>query len=374
MKKFFDSNNVRSALRIILALTIGLTFGFIITLLVSDDPIKAYTAFLTGPLSQLNRIGDWLEESLTLIFLGLAVTIVFNAKQFYIGLEGQMILSALASGTVALYLPVDPIIRVPAAFLAGMTVSVLWAVVPAVLKAYLGASELVTSLMFNSIALRLFEYILRTYLQLPHVNGIMSERVPEDARLTTFIPNLPFLQETREAWTKATSVSWMVYVALGAVLLAYLLLYKTKFGYEIRAVGANAKFAKYGGINVNRTIVSSILVSGIFAALAGTHLVLAITQRVVQGMAFGFGFEGINIAILTGNNPLGVPIASLFYGYLRAGSDVMERVSDVSRELVFVVQAAVLLLLTAERLLPVVQQVVTTDEEEAAHLKKGSVK
>jgi len=374
MKKFFDSNNVRSALRIILALTIGLTFGFIITLLVSDDPINAYTAFLTGPLSQLNRIGDWLEESLTLIFLGLAVTIVFNAKQFYIGLEGQMILSALASGTVAIYLPVDPIIRIPAAFLAGIIVSVLWAVVPAVLKAYLDASELVTSLMFNTIALRLFEYLLRTFLQLPNANGIMSERVPEEARLTTFIPNLPFLQETREAWIKSTSVSWMVYVALGAVLLAYLLLYKTKFGYEIRAVGANAKFAKYGGINVKRTVVSSILVSGIFSALAGTHLVLAITERVVQGMAFGFGFEGINIAILTGNNPLGVPIASLFYGYLRAGSDVMERASDVSRELVFVVQAAVLLLLTAERLLPVVQQVVTTDEEEAAQLKKGSVK
>lgn len=374
MKKFFDSNKVRSAFRIILALTIGLTFGFIITLLVSDEPIKAYTAFLTGPLSQLNRIGDWLEESLTLIFLGLAVTIVFNAKQFYIGLEGQMILSALASGTVALYLPADPIIRVPAAFLAGMTVSVLWAVVPAVLKAYLGASELVTSLMFNTIALRLFEYLLRNFLQLPNVNGIMSERIPEDARLTTFIPNLPFLQETRDAWIKATSVSWMVYVAIAAVIFAYLLLYKTKFGYEIRAVGANAKFAKYGGINVKRTVVSSILISGIFAALAGTHLVLAITERVVQGMAFGFGFEGINIAILTGNNPVGVPIASLFYGYLRAGSDVMERVSDVSRELVFVVQAAVLLLLTAERLLPVVQQVVTTDEEEAAHLKKGSVK
>jgi simple sugar transport system permease protein len=178
----------------------------------------------------------------------------------------------------------------------------------------------------------------------------------------------------RAKWIKATSVSWIVYVAIAAVALAYILLYKTKFGYEIRAVGANEKFAKYGGINVKRTVVSSILVSGIFAGLAGTHLVLAITERVVQGMAFGFGFEGMNIAILAANNPLGVPIASLFYGYLRAGSDVMERVSDVSRELVFVVQAAVLLLLTAERLLPVVQQVVTEEGEDEGNgqLEKGS--
>jgi len=374
MKKLFSSKNVRSLLRIVLALGIGLTFGFVITLFVSEEPIDAYSAFLFGPLSQLNRIGDWLEESLTLIFLGLAITIVFSAKQFYIGLEGQMILSALASGAVAIYMPAPAIVRVPAAFLAGMVVSVVWAIIPALLKAYLDASELVTSLMFNTIALRLFEFLLRTYLQLPNTNGIMSERVPEDARLRTFIPNVPFLEGVRNAWIKSTSVSWMVYVAIAAVILAYVLLYKTKFGYEIRAVGANEKFAKYGGINVKRTIMASILVSGIFSGLAGTHLVLAITERVVQGMAFGFGFEGINISILSSNNPLGVPIASLFYGYLRAGSDVMERASDVSRELVFVVQAAVLLLLTAEKLLPVVQQVVTTDEEEAARLEKGSVK
>jgi len=374
MKNIFNSKNVRSLLRIVLALAIGLTFGFIITLIVSDEPIQAYQAFLFGPVSQLNRIGDWLEESLTLIFLGLAITIVFSAKQFYIGLEGQMILAAMATGTVAIYFPAPAIIRVPAAILAGMVVSVLWALIPAILKAYLGASELVTSLMFNTIALRLFQYLLRNFLQLPDTSGVMSERIPEDARLRTFIPNLPFLENIRNAWAKSTSVSWMVYVAIAAVGLAYIILYKTKFGYEIRAVGANEKFAKYGGINVKRTVVASILVSGIFAGLAGSHLVLAITERVVQGMAFGFGFEGINIAILSSNNPLAVPIASLFYGYLRVGSDVMERASDVSRELVFVVQAAVLLLLTAERLLPVVQQVVTTDEEEAAQLEKGSVK
>ena len=94
-----------------------------------------------GPLSRLNRIGDWLEESLSLIFLGLAVTIVFSAKQFYIGLEGQMILAALASGAVAIYIPAAPIIRIPAAFLAGIIVATLWAVIPALLKAYLNAND-----------------------------------------------------------------------------------------------------------------------------------------------------------------------------------------------------------------------------------------
>jgi len=375
MKKFLNSKNVREFIRILLALGIGLSLGFILTLFVSEEPIEAYKAFLTGPLSRLNRIGDWLEESLSLIFLGLAATIVFSAKQFYLGYEGQMILSALASGTVAIYFPAPSAIRIPVAFLAGIIVATLWSVIPALLKAYLDANVLISSLMMNTIALRLFEYLLRTFLQLPNTNGIMSEQIPDEGRLSSFIPNLPFLAETRAAWSKATNVSWMLYVAIAAVILAYVLMYKTKFGYEIRAVGANEKFAKYGGVNVKKTIVASILISGIFSGLAGAHLVMGIIERIIQGMGFGFGFEGINVSILAAGNPLGVPVAGLFYGYLRSGADVMERSSDVSRELVFVVQAAVLLLLTAERLLPTVQQVVETDEAgEKAEPAKGSVK
>jgi len=147
----------------------------------------------------------------------------------------------------------------------------------------------------------------------------------------------------------------MVYVIIAAVIFVFFLLYKTPFGYELRTVGSNKEFARYGGINVNKTIILSMMVSGIFAGLAGVHLALAIYNRVLMGMSFGLGFEGINIAILAGNNPLAVPLSSLLYGYLRAGADVMERSSDVSRELVVVIQALVLLLVTAERLLPTIQ-------------------
>ena len=156
----------------------------------------------------------------------------------------------------------------------------------------------------------------------------------------------------------------MIYVALAAVIVAYLLLYKTPFGYELRMVGSNDKFARYGGVNVKRIIMLSICISGIFAGLAGVHVALAILHRIVLNMSGGLGFEGVNIAILSFNNPLIVPFASLLYGYLRAGADVMERTTDVSRELVSIVQAAVLLLITAERLLPVIQQRVTTPDEE----------
>jgi len=371
MKTFLKSKGFREFLRVVLALSIGLGLGFIITCFVSKDPIGSYKVFLFGPLSQLNRIGDWLEESTTLVFLGLAVAIVFSAKQFYIGVEGQMILAALVSGVVVLYAPFPPVTRIILAFLAGSVTGFVWGIIPAYVKAYLNASELVSSLMMNTIALKLFEYLLSNYLQLPKVSGIMSELFPKDVRLGSVIPNLPFLAETRALWEKQTSVTVMVYVAIAAVFLAYLLIFKTPFGYELRMVGSNDKFARYGGVNVKRIIMLSICFSGIFAGLAGVHVALGIHHRIVMNMSAGLGFEGVNIAILSFNNPLIVPFASLLYGYLRAGADVMERTTDVSRELVTIVQAAVLLLITAERLLPVIQQRVTTQDDEEHLQEKG---
>lgn len=355
MKSFFRSKGFREFLRIVLAVTIGLTLGFIITLFVSEDPVGAYKAFLFGPLTRLNRVGDWLEESLTLILLGLAVCIVFNASQWYIGVEGQMVLGALASACVALYVPLPPFPRILLAFLAAMVVGALWGLIPAVLKAYYNANELVTSLMLNTIALKLFEYVLKDFIMHEKSRSVSSDMIGKEFRLGTFIPNWPFLSNIRDMWMKQTNVTVMVYVVIAAVIVVYYMLYKTPFGYELRTVGLNPKFARYGGINVNRTIILSIMISGVFAGLAGVHLSLAIHNRLISNMTSGLGFEGINIAILAGNNPLGVPIAGLLYGYLRAGADVMERSSDVSRELVYVIQAMVLLLVTAERLLPTIK-------------------
>ena len=147
MKNLWRSKGFREFLRVILAIVIGIGLGFVATLFVSKDPVGSYKAFLLGPLSQLNRVGDWLEESTTLIFLGLAVAIVFAAKQFYIGVEGQMVLGAFVAGTIALYAPFPPVIRIILAFVGGSLMGFIWGIIPAVIKAYLNASELVSSLM-----------------------------------------------------------------------------------------------------------------------------------------------------------------------------------------------------------------------------------
>lgn len=363
MNNFFKSKGFREFIRVLIALAIGITLGFIVTLFVSETPIEAYKSFLIGPLTRLNRIGDWLEDSLTLMLVGLAMCIVFTAGLAYIGVEGQMILGALISGVVVLYIPLPPVLRIILAFVVASIVGFLWAVVPAFLKAYLDANELVTSLMLNTIALKLFEYLLKHFIMPVGSRTMTSERVPKELQLPSFIPNLPFLSSIRELWMKQTSVSIIVYIAIAAVIAVYFLLFKTPFGYELRTVGSNEKFARYGGINIKRTIILTMTISGIFAGIAGTHLTLAIHNRLIVGMSLGMGFEGVNIATLARLNPTLIPISSLLYGYMRAGAEVMERTTDVSRELVIVIQAVILLLVTAERLMPTIQQRIADYEE-----------
>ena len=367
MKNFFKSKGFREVFRVIIALAIGLTLGFIITLFVSKDPVEAYKTFLFGPLSRLNRIGDWIEESITLVLLGLAVCIVFSAGQWYIGLEGQMILGALVAGSIVLFLPLPPFTVILLAFIAASIAGFLWGLIPGLMKAYLNANELVTSLMLNTVAIKLFGYFLKFFIMPEDARSLASDTLPKNLRLPTFIPDLPFLTTIRDLWMKQTSVSIMLYVVIAAVIIVYLLLYRTPFGYELRAVGSNEKFAKYGGVNVKRTMILAMTVSGIFAGLAGVHLTLAIHKKLILNMSAGLGFEGVNIAILAGNNPLAVPLASLLYGYMRAGAEIMERSTDVSRELVIIIQAAVLLLVTAERLLPTIQQRIADKEENNNH-------
>ena len=356
MKKIFQSAAFRELLRVLIAIIVALTIGFIITVLVSDDPIGAYKAFLFGPLSKLNRFGDWIEESITLIFLGLAVALVFKAELFSLGQEGQMVLGALVAGAIALFVPVPGYIRIPLAILGAMLAGFLWGLIPGYLKAYLNANEIVSTLMLNVIALKTYEWLLTYNIKPEDAGYTASETFSAEGTMPTFFPPVPFLSELRTLFMNQTNISIAVYIVIIATIVVYYLMYHTPFGYELRMVGANIKFARYGGVNTKRTIVLAMAISGIFAGLAGAHLASGIHRKLILNITFGLGFEGIIVAILARNNPLLIPFTGLAYGYLRAGANVMERTSDMSREMVLVIQAIIILLVTAERIMPIIQE------------------
>ncbi len=356
MKKFLKSPLVRDLLRVVLAMTVALVLGFVVTVIVSEDPIGAYKAFLLGPLSKLNRAGDWIEESITLTFLGLAVAVVFKAEQFSMGQEGQMILGALVSGVIALFVPLPAYFRIPLALVAAMVVGFLWGLIPGYLKAHLNANEIVSTLMLNALAVKFYEYLLTYHIKPPNAGYTASDTFPIEGQLPSFIPNIPFLANLRETFVNQTNISIAVYILIVSAVGVYYLMFKTPFGYELRMVGANLKFARYGGINTKRAIVLAMAVSGALAGLAGSHLSMGIHRKLILNIHYGLGFEGIIVALLARNNPLAIPFTGLAYGYLRAGADIMERSSDVSREMVLVIQGIIILLVTAERILPMVQE------------------
>ena len=340
-------------LRIVAVVLIALAIGFVITLLVSEEPVEAFRALLTGPLPRLsfedgfqvrgmNRFGNWIEESITLILLGLSVAVVFRAKQFSLGAEGQLFLGALAAGAVALLVDAPIWLHIPLALIAAGVVGFVWGLIPGLLKAYLSVDEIVSTLMLNIIAIQIYQLLLIEFLRDPSLGFLGSAPFPETATLPVIIPR--------------TRVTIMLYIMILAVVATWFLLRRTPLGYEIRLIGANIRFAEYGGIRTRRTVALSMAISGVLAGLAGAHLVLGLLGRVTLGLSPNIGFEGIVVALLARNNPIGVLFAGLFYGYLRTGASIMERSSDVTREVVLLVQAVIILLVTAERLFPLIQE------------------
>lgn len=356
MKQFFKSNTGKEVLRVIAAVLIALLIGFVITLFVSKDPVGAYRSFLIGPVTKINRFGNWIQESLTLTMLGLAIAIVFKAEIFSLGAEGQMIVGALVSGCVALYVPLPMLLRVPLALAAGGLAGFLLGIIPGYLKAYLNANEIVSTLMLNTIFLKLYEYILTDFIKAPDAGYTASPAFPPEGKLFSFFPDLAFLASVRKIWVDQTNITTMLYIVIISVVVVYFLMYRTPFGYELRMLGANIKFARYGGMDTKKAVMLATAVSGIFAGLAGAHLSMGVHTKLVLNITAGLGFEGIVVALLARNNPILVPFTALAYGYLRAGADIMERSSDVSREMVLVIQAIIILLVTAERIMPEVRR------------------
>ncbi|MBN1680226.1 MAG: ABC transporter permease [Anaerolineae bacterium] len=300
----------------------------------------AYEAFLLGPVDRVLRWSFWIQDALTLILLGLSIAIVFRAEQFSLGAEGQLYFGALVSGVIVLsFGDVPKTLLVPIALLSAGTAGFLWGLLPGALKAYLGANELVSTLMLNTIATRFYEMVLTFQLQPPDAGYTASDWFPSSGQLTPIV--------------EGTQVTIAVYVVIAVVILTWLLIRRTPIGYEIRMIGANIKFADYGGINTKRTIMLAMAISGIVAGLAGAHLGMGIHRKLILNISIGLAFEGVVVALLARNNPLVVPFAGLLYAYLRTGARFMESDANVSFEVVRIIQSIIILLITAQALVTI---------------------
>jgi ABC-type uncharacterized transport system permease subunit len=330
----------------LITILLALMVGFIVMLIIGKDPLLAYLSLLSGPLSRTHRTGRWIEDATTLIILGLSVAIPFRARQFSLGAQGQMFMAAMVAAVIAIYVPLPPVIAVLLPLLAAMIAGFLVGLLPGLMKAYLNANEIVSTLMLNAVVVLLYDFFLTNVFTPPGSQTLRSEAIQVNSMLGRF---------TTLLGVNLGRANLAVVFAAILVIAVWMLLNRTPLGYEIRTIGANEKFARYGGINTRWVIALSFAIGGAVAAVAGVHLVLGVHHRLIPGIATGLGFEGIVVALLARNNPLLIPITGLFYSYLRVGGDIMEQEAAVGAEIVQVIQAVIILLLTAQVLVELVK-------------------
>ena len=307
------------------------------------SPATYLEAFSSGDIDQIvaafNPISESLLAATPLIFTGLAVALGFRAGLFNIGAEGQLYLGAIFATWVGFAITGLPLfIHLPLAIAAGFLGGAVWGFIPGILKARTGAHEVIVTIMLNYVAYRLLDWILRQpFYQRPDRSDPISPVVEPSAVIPPIIDGL--------------RLHWGFALALVAAAVVSWLLFRSTLGFEFRAVGLNPSAARYAGMSISRTLVLVMAISGGLAGLAGTTEILGVNKALTPGFSPGYGFDGIAVALLGGSSPLGVVLAAILFGVLRAGATPMQSATGIPIDLVVVIQALVIMFVAAPRLI-----------------------
>ncbi len=325
------------AIRTLVAISIALILAVLLITLVSDDPAEALNKFLLGPLASFKRFSNVIEMAIPFIFTGLAVCIMFQAKQFNMIAEGGFFIGGVAAAYIAIKVALPMGIHPAVAIIFGGFIGGLAGLIPGLLKSKWKADEFVSSLMLNYVLLYAGLYVINYILRDENAGSMASYLFSESAKLPVMVPG--------------TRLHFGLILAIVAIILTYLFLYRSKWGYSIRMTGLNARFAEYSGINTAKVIIYSQIIGGALAGIGGATEMMGMYERFQWQALPGTGFDGILVAILAKNNPIFVPIGAIFLAYLRVGADVMSRSTDVPSEVIIVIQAIMIMLIAAQRFL-----------------------
>ena len=317
--------------------------GGLFVLAIGDNPIETYRLLIGSALWWPDGIGYTLFLATPLIFTGLAVSVAFRAGLLNIGAEGQLYVAAFATAWVGIVFGSLPaVVLVPLCFAAAIAAGATWGAIPGVLKARFGSHEVINTIMMNFIAVALASYFTQYHYRTAGDPILQTAEISANAflpRLGQIIPGLPA--------RIPLNVSFLM--ALAASALVYVFLWRTKWGYELRATGSNPSAAEYGGISVRRQVVLAMAVSGGLAGMVGINEVLGYRHRYYDGFSDNYGFTGIAVALLGRNHPVGVIFAALLFAVLtRGGIPVDAFTEHVTKDIVQILQATIILFVAAE--------------------------
>ncbi|MBB3129368.1 simple sugar transport system permease protein [Paenibacillus rhizosphaerae] len=339
MNKLFKIFTVNSLLTPLVSIVLGLIVGAIIMLIGGYDPILAYSSLFSTVFGNLYDFGETIREITPLIMTGLAVAFAFRAGLFNIGAEGQYIVGMTAATAVGIKLTGLPIVlHAIVAIIAGGLAGGIWAGITGYLKAKRGVNEVIISIMLNWTGLYLSNYIVRNFLLLK------GQQRSEDIQDTASI-SIGWLSDM----FSDARMHWGTVIAILAAVFFYVFMWKSKQGYELRAVGHNGDAAKYAGMNVKSNIVKAMFISGIFAGLGGAFQVLGVFhyQAIFTGSP-GVGFDGIAVALIGMNHPFGILLSAALFGTLTYGSAGMSFGADVPPEIIRIVIGAIIFFIAAQ--------------------------
>ena len=323
-------------------LAVALLAAGVMVALVGQNPLEVLSVLIRGAFGSERGLSYTLYYTTTFIFTGLAVSVAFHGGLFNIGGEGQAILGGLGTGLVALWFSafLPAWVMLPLMLLAGAAFGMVWAAVPAYLQAYRGSHIVITTIMFNFLASSLLVYLLVNHMKVPGSMAVESAPFADSAKL----PRMhEFLASMGVEWP-ASPLNTSLFLALLAALAVYLLLWRTRAGYELRATGSSASAAAYAGINPKHQVIVAMGVSGALAGMVGMNEIAGVSGRLMLEYVSGAGFTGIAVALMGRNHPVGIVLASMLFGALfQGGAEVSFDVKGFSRDMVVMLQGFIVL-------------------------------
>lgn len=306
------------------------------------SPLEVYRIIWVYSSSELSDFARVLANATPLIFSGLAVAVAFKAGMFNIGVEGQYIVAMMTASAAALTLDFLPAaLLLPGVVLGGMLGGMAWAAIPAYLKVRTGAHEVVTTIMMNGIALSLVAWALLNPLR-------SSDKGLVDLRTDIFttkalIPNIAASLGLEEQIPPSVHLTWLFPAALLACALVWFLLFRTRLGYEIRAIGSSSGSAEAGGISIKALQMKAFLISGALGGLVGLNSLLGDRGYLAHNYEIGLGFAGITVAFLGRNHPLGIALAAILLGILARGQEGIAVTFDLPTETLIILEGILIL-------------------------------
>ncbi len=357
---------VQSLLIPVLAVVTAIVVGALVVWLTGGDPLLAFEGMAEGAFGSRKALTETAVAATPYIFAGLAVALAFKGGLFNIGAEGQLAIGAICGVWVGYALPdvlgvehIPSVIHIPLVLLAGMLGGGVWGAIPGVLKARTGAHEVINTIMMNYLALLLSGWLLGGPMRDPNPLNVISQtqKIAVSARIPRIFADY--------------RLHWGTVLALAVAALVYWLLWKTTVGFEIRTVGANPEAARYAGIRVGRVVVLSMALSGLLAGLAGAVEVSGVNYYHALGFSVGYGFDSIAIALLGRNHPLGVVLGAFLFGAMRSGATQMQFRSQVSVDIISVIQALILMFVAADAIIRWIYRIKAPVEAEELVLTRG---